>query len=608
MNKLVYVCITAATLASVSLGLINKNGLAQDIVTPTPSPVANSPATDLRLLPSPLYQPDSTTQDASILVIPDSPTADEMRAALIVSASFGRMSRGRMPLSMATASQFGTSVWTNYNLIFVGKPAAFPILSQVSLPAPISDTAFVAPELQPDDGLLQMAISPWDNTQVVFVVGGNTDAGLLKAAQALSVGNIQTGSSPALAIIADVHAGSITLTGADTSAVSVPTGRTFGDLGYATKTVSGSGTNTIEFLFDIPPGYAIEEGAYVDLMFNTSTLLDYARSGMVVYINNKVTGSARFSDETAQITVLRINIPASFLFIGNNSLSLDVNLALPDCCAGESFGLWAVIYSASLLHIPLAPATTSTGLLDLSIYPYPFTSDPGLSNTAFVLPQQDPTAWAVAVQLAYNLGRSVVGAPFYLTAVYDEQIPDEVRQNYDWIVIGLPSELPVMGELRDMLPAPFEEGSNVADLTKQQIVYRLPVDTELGYLELLAAPWNHARTILAVVGNSAGGLSRAGDALTIPILRNKLTGDFAIVNGETITSMDTRTRSEAESVSPSATAEVIPAAATPIQSVSQPVNVGRDWIPVAALGLIILMAMILTVVLITGIKNKQSIK
>ena len=168
-------------------------------------------------------------------------------------------------------------------------------------------------------------------------------------------------------------------------------------------------------------------------------------------------------------------------------------------------------------------------------------------------------------------------------------------------------ELQVMEELRDALPAPFEENSNNAILTKQQVEYQLPKDTELGYLELLSAPWDRTRTILAIVGNTEAGIRQAGNALTIPTLRNKLKGDFAIINGVMISSTDTRTRSVEDSVSPSVPSEVLSVEATPmpIQPAS-PKIANRDWIPVAILGLIVLMAILLTVVILTGAKRNKS--
>ena len=610
MNKLAHIFILSLTSAGLLLGMTYSRGFAQvETETPTPEPAATPLAPDLRLLPEPIYRLGSTPPAASALVVPDSPTADEIRAALIVSASFGRMSRGKMPLSLLTASQLDASFSTSQHLIFVGKPSAFPILSQVSLPVPVSGTTFVSSEIQPEDGILQMTLSPWDNTKVILVVGGNTNAGVVKAAQALSVGNIQTGSYPNLAIVANVNAGSSTVPRAETLAMPTSTQQTstFGDLGYASKTFTEIGTSSADYQFDIPPGFITAENAYLDLMFSNSTLLDYIRSGLVIFINGRVLGSARFSDETTQTTILRINIPYNFIYAGSNSLSFDVNLSPLNESSGESFGLWVTIYSASILHVPLAPATASTNLRDLSKYPYPFINDPTLANVAFILPEQNPMVWEVAAQIAFNLGRSVIGAPFYLMAVYDKQISEEVRQNYDWIVIGLPSEIQVMEELRDALPAPFEEGSNVATLTKLQVVYRLPEDTELGYLELLSAPWNNTRTILAVLGNTEAGIRQAGNALTIPILRNQLKGDFAIINGEMISSADTRTRSVEESVTPLVPSEVPTVEATPIPiQPASPKIANRSWIPMAILGLIVLMAILLTVVILTGAKRDKS--
>jgi hypothetical protein len=39
------------------------------------------------------------------------------------------MSNGDLALSFLTASQFSATAWANQDLIFVGKPAAFPMLA-----------------------------------------------------------------------------------------------------------------------------------------------------------------------------------------------------------------------------------------------------------------------------------------------------------------------------------------------------------------------------------------------------------------------------------------------------------------------------------------------
>ena len=605
MNKLIRIFVLAMVLAALFGGTNYSNGCAQETNPPAPAV-----STDLRLLPTPIYQPNLIIPGAAALVVPAAPTADEMKAALIVAAGFGRMSNGELALSFLTASQFSVTAWVNQDLIFVGKPSAFPMLAQTLLPAPVTDAGYLLSEMQPDDGILQMAVSPWDNTHVVLVVGGNTDAGVIKAAQALSTGNIQTGSNPSLAIVAGVRPGGSTVAGGGGSLIPPPTDRTFQDIGYERKFVTGS-QSQVDYQFDIPPGYNVGEGPYLDLVFGNSMLLDYIRSNLEVYLNDHYIGGSRFSDGTAKTGTLRISIRPSFFVSGTNFITILVNL-LPLAGAAEGSFVGARIEPESLIHVPLEPATiSSSDLQNLGNYPYPFINDPALSNVAFILPQQDLAAWEVAVQIAFNLGRSANNAPFNLDFAYDGQIPDEVRRNHDLIIIGLPMELATITELRDALPAPFEEGSNVAILTNLPVEYRLPEGVELGYLELLNAPWDSAHTILAVLGNETGGVHQAGVALISLALRSKIKGDFALINGETISSTDTRTGSVVESVvsgtAPTPLVEAVSIETAPVQPPSV-IAASRDWVPVVVIGLVLLMAIILMIGVISGINRKKTVK
>ena len=603
MNKLIRIFVLAMILAALFGGTNYSNGYAQE---------ENPPAvtTDLRLLPRPIYQPNLTTPGAASLVVPDAPTADEMKAALIVAAGFGRMSNGELALSFLAASQFSVTAWANQDLIFVGKPSAFPMLAQASLPAPSSGAGYTLSEMQPEDGILQMAVSPWDKTHVVLVVGGNTDAGVIKAAQALSTGNIQTGSNPSLAIVAGVRAGGSTVAGGGGSLIPPSTDRTFRDINYERKFVTVS-QSQVDYQFDIPPGYYVGEGPYLDLVFGNSTLLDYTSSNLEVYLNDHYIGGSHFSDGTAKSGTLRISIRPSLFVSGTNFITILVNLSPLAGAAEGSFG-GAMIEPESLIHVPLEPATISASdLQNLGNYPYPFINDPALANVAFILPQQNLAAWDVAVQIAFNLGRSANGAPFDLAIAYDGQIPEEVRRNHDLIIIGLPMELAIITELRNALPAPFEEGSNVAILTNLPVEYRLPEGVELGYLELLNAPWDSARTILAVLGNATGGVQQAGGALTRAALRSTIKGDFALINGETISSTDTRTGSVVESVVSGTTLPPsVEALSTGMASVQTPSvsAASRDWVPVVVIGLVVMMAIIIMIGVISGIGRKKTVK
>jgi hypothetical protein len=503
--------------------------------------VEEAPVVDLRQLPRPVYQRDSVFPVDALMVVPDQPSEQEMRAALITAASFGRFSDGHLPFSFLTSEQVTEEMLVASNMIFVGKASALSQLRDVELPAPLTNDAFSPQGSQAEDGILQMAVSPWNTGRAVVVVSGNTDEAVVKAAQALSYGNIQTVSDSNLAIVTDVAPPMAELQGVDPA--TLPQARTFQDLGHDVSTISGVGRGEVTVEFYVAPGLAASEGAYLDLRYNNSALIDFARSGLTIFLNGKLLGGLPLTAETAATVTQRLNISPSLVLPGNNELRIQADLNSPSLCTlTDVTNLWVSILPESTLSLPLEEAAIdSNDLQSLSVYPYPFVNLPSLSNTAFVLPENDPASWAIASQIAYGFGNQARGSVLDLAVAYDGAVPEELRTSHDLIVVGLPSELSFLSEIKDSLPAPFESGNDDPVLQNLQVTYRFSPGTSLGYLELLAAPWDPARTILTVVGNTPDGVQMAANALTDPQLRNRLAGNFALINADNISVVDTRT-------------------------------------------------------------------
>ncbi len=563
-----------------------------------------TPNLDLTTLPRPIFQRDSIFPVNSTLVVPDAPTAQEMQAALTIASSFGRMSSGQMSVSLVPMSQLTAEMRTQSELIFVGKSSALSLLQGVALPSPLQSNTFAAPGMQTDDGILQMAVSPWNTGRAMLVVGGNSDAGVVKAAQALSNENIQTVGDHNLALIANVAPP--TTSRVDTTLPQDT--RTFEDLGYNILTMNGVGRADTFVRFTIPPGYTATEDTYLDMTFNHSGLLDFNRSGLTVFMNGNLIGSVLLSQQTASTTTQRIKIPLSSLTTSTNELKFEADLAPLSQCSFLDFGnLWLSILPESVLHMPLQPATAGTvSLRDLSSYPYPFASDPTLSNLAFILPKGDASAWSTAAGIALQLGRQSPGALFNVGVAYDGEVPDDIRNNRNLIVIGLPSTTKLLTDINDSLPAPFEKGTNVAVVQGQQVSYRFPENTDLGYLELLNSPWNADRVILAVVGSTPAGVAQAGAVLTNAVQRGSLKGNFVLVNGDTLSVADTRTGLGLASVGDSAGVPPQPAmanAATPApQTANALFSSETGWIPLVVGGLAL---MILIVIIIAAVTRRR---
>lgn len=560
------------------------------------------PVIDLTMLPRPIFQRDSIFPVDVSLVVPDSPTAGEMQAALTVASSFGRMSGGEMGVNLVTMSDLTPQMRTDSQLIFIGKSSTLSLLQGAALPSPLQGNNFAAPGMQDDDGILQMAISPWNTGRAVLVVGGNSDLGVIKAAQALSNENIQTVGDRSLALIANVLPPTTSRPN-----TSIPQEmRTFTDLGYGILTMNGVGRSEQIVRFSMPPGFVATGDAYLDLAFNHSGLLDFNRSGLTVFLNGNLIGSVLLSQQTATTTTQRIKIPVSSLETNINELKFEVDLApLSQCSFLDFSNLWFSILPESVLNLPLSAATAdAVTLRDLGSYPYPFTSEPTLSNLAFVLSKNDPASWNAAAQIALQLGRQAAGALFNPAVAFDGEIPEDVRNSRNLIVVGLPTNLTILEELNQSLPAPFEVGSNVAVLQGQQVAYRFPAESDLGFLELLASPWNSERVILAVVGTTAEGVRQASTALTDGLLRSRLKGNFVLVNNESLSVADTRTGLGLANVS----AEGGAAAEVPVtsgQTASEPAQApvfssgNVSWIPMVVGGLLIAILLVIIIAALT---------
>lgn len=569
---------------------------------------------DLRRLPRPIFQPDLVVPRSAVLVMPDAPSADEAQAVLNVMAAFGRMSARQLDLTAVPLSELTENLRRETDLIFVGKAASLSILAQQSLPAPLDGARFEFAGLQDTDGLLQLAASPWNAGRTMLVVGGNSDEGVVKAAQALTTGNLITSTRPDVSVVQSVNPAIPAGIQAANSEQLASADVTLADLGFGTQTVafnSTAGTGSLYITFTIPAGLVPTEGAYMDLIFSNSELIDYARSGIAVYLNNTLVGSARLSDETSTGGIQRISFPASTFRLGENLITIDAGLIPLDNCTRPGFdNLWVTVFSDTKLHLPLAEAVVKapSRLRNLSDYPAPFTDDPTLRTTLFVVPEKNPQAWKSAGVLAYDLGSRASGVLLNLDVAFDN-MPEEMRLTHNLIVVGQPAKLPVLSDLANSLPASFEAGSNAALLDNQHVIYRISADKSLGYLELLTSPWNDQRAVMAVLGTTPDGVASAGNALVVSAIRNTLKGNFAVIDGTASLVADTRIGTGAGALAAGlglgmtvqpTLSPISPAQAEPVQ-----VKTGKDVIP---LMLAVVIALIILVTILAVWLNRRSQK
>ena len=553
-------------------------------------PYAETPLRyDLHRLPWPIYQTGLKTPDPAMVVVPAQATASELQAGLVTMAALGRMSHSKQPVTLITTDDLTDSVRNPSNLVFVGKAGSFPMLGNVPLPAPLNGSQFTLAEMKPDDGLVQIGASPWNPSRTILVVGGNSDAGVVKAAQALSTGALQNGLTSAYSVIADVNA---VASSGQAGAAKSPD-RRLDAMGTAADTVTGMGTNWFSYTFTVPPGQVATADPYLNLVYSNSALVDPARSGAVVFLNGDTVGSVEFSNTNANNVTAKVNLPLSSIHPGLNTIDVEATLIPHEICSAFTFnGLWMSIYPETLLHLPLTAATPQAiALQDLSTYPYPFANDPSLSTTTFVVPKSDHNAWGDAGMVAYDMGARATGAVVAMNAAYDGQLSDAQKKG-DLVLVGQPKDLSIVESLKASMPAYFDKGSNLANLATEQVTYRISPSKDLGYLELFESPWQSDRAVLSVLGTSPSGLASSATAMVTSRMRQNLKGDFVTVDGDQTTVVDTRTGVGAgqlpSALGPAVNAQMTPVVVAPAAPVVAPAEYNKQPILIL-LGVVVLL-------------------
>lgn len=490
----------------------------------------SSPELNLSRLPAPFHLRNSLVPDKALLVTPDNPDPKELKAALNLMAGFGSLVGEDFDFGMVRAGELTKDDLANSNLIFVGRPEQLDLLSDIKFPLAVQNKKFAnLPAESETDGVVEMALSPWNESKVVLLVSGTSTDAVLKAAQAISSGKVLVYQNPALAYVADVQLLNDSLP--------VVQDFTLQSLGYKTETLSGIGLNSIQYTFNASKEQLNAKDSYINLMYYHSGLVDYGYSSFSVELNNQVIASSAFSKDSEQLTTLQLKIPPGALRFGENRLSVSARMLATTSCDSTGFSNpWLTVSDQTNFHLPGATDANADApaLLDLKSYPGLFTTHSDLGDVAFVLPKSNPTAWKLAGQLAYELGRTANPLISNLEAAFADDLPKQVLADHSLIVIGKASTIPLLSEINKQLPAPFDAKNDTASESNMQVVYRIPKGMSVGYLELLNSPYNVEKPILVLAGNTDEGVGLAGNALLQNDLNSQLTGVFAVTNGTQI--------------------------------------------------------------------------
>lgn len=304
---------------------------------------------------------------------------------------------------------------------------------------------------------------------------------------------------------------------------------TFLDLGYTDQVLRASGAFT-EYSLYMPQNFQLGDESYVEVIFSYSIIGGVIPAELKVSLNDIPLGGDSFlqekslegSDEdgvapSSEETLARSNTRRIRLSLGKTALKtghnrLEITLDTNETCGFYEPQVEVIIYAISYFHLvydtpPLMP--------DLQVYPYPFYEYTFRPSQVYVVLPREPSAadLSAAATVSAGLGRLAESEKrLTITSSLDIALTPQIRDNHNLIVIGQPGRNRLLGQL----PLPLDELSR-------------EIEPDDGVLQILPSPWNLARAILVVTGQSELALYRASAALHRPSFLPGLHGQASIV-------------------------------------------------------------------------------
>ena len=558
-----------------------------------------TPLVDLTLFPRPFFQPDSLYERKVILVVPDNASDAELQAAMDVSSGLGNLTNGNLIVDLVVNSSLTSELIKSEHMVLIGKSGSIPMMEELNTPIKLVNNQFDFSGAGAEDGLVQEIVSPWNSTKAILIVSGNTDAGVIKSGQAVKSGEILTAGRNDVSFVQDYRP--------QNQAFPLALDQSFRTLGYSDRTVSYAGTSSVFIDFYIPPQNLVGTDAYLNLHFNHSSILAYDTSGMTVLLNGRAVNSIQFQENNTQPTEVQIKLPPSAFLPGPNQLLIQVRLVPIDKCSQIGFlnSTWATIFSDSTLHLPSQKASGSQlQTINLSDYPNILVTGPSMGNLTFILDKSSENNLKTASIIAYDLGNTV-GSFLNQIKIMDAKSVNLFELAKDNVlVIGRPILTPLIYELKDKLPAPFEKGSEVPLDPASMVIYRVMPGSDVGYLEMFISPWNFERLALLVSANTDKGITLAGSALTGGDFLGNLAGNFAIVSSGRIIGLDTRFPIDSEFLNKE-TQLVSGEESQPIKI--QPTLAERNWM-IPAIGIVTIFTIAVVVMVLLPAMRKIKAK
>jgi cellulose synthase (UDP-forming) len=462
-------------------------------------------ANDLALLPIPFFDPSSQREGQLPVVFSDTPSPDEVNAAVAVASWFGVASdvRGvRFPVKVGTLPE-------GNGLVIARRGSAL----EASLALPDQPATVVAIRNNPRD--------PYGK---LLIVAGPTAADLLTAARAFVLSDVSR-----------VHSDAAGVTG-----INVPARREYdaprwlqtdrpAAIGLYTSAdrLKLTGSGSINIYFRLPPDLflAAQQSVPLRIRFDYSGVAEGAEAALHVRLNEQDVDTIRLPSTSTAQRAETVWLPTGRMRVYTNTLTVDVDFGHSDPPAGVS--RYLAIHRESSIDLGGLPHSVVLPRLELVVDAgYPFTAWSDLSRTAVVLSASPTETEYEALLNMVGFFGAQTGAPVTAVDIVEPADVQRVRDR-DLIVLGTPESQPLLSLWANAMPfALSADGVRIHSLQEVDLWLRptwpfreddrdrLAALAASGarmdvILEHFVSPFRPDRSVVAIVPGDANGSQAA---------------------------------------------------------------------------------------------------
>lgn len=456
---------------------------------------------------------DAANNINTAILVPDNYTSNQLSSVMNISLDIGeKLTHESFKIDTKLKSEFKNA---NKNVIYVGG---------ISNTTPDFLNLLNEKEKQDakDKAVIKQVISPFNKDRKMLLIISDNDRALSNATKLITSDKLiksLNNESVTISESQDVH---------DLKEESNKNKVYLKDLGYDFSLLKGPFTQETNFDIKFDKSKISTEGSKLNLKFRYSKNLDFNKSLITIYVNEKPIGSKKLSMQNADNDSLEINLPKDVLGKNYYNVKVVFNLDIKDqiCETRDTDSPWAYILDDSYIDLNLKDNINLT----FKSYPYPFVLNGEANDINIVVPKGLSSNELNDISnIVGYMGRDTKYNTGSINVLNDDEFLSSDKKG-NLVVVGTPDSNKVIKDINKDLYIKFNDNFTGLESNEKFKFLDTEYSKKLSTLQLIDSPFDKNMDALVISSIDRNNLNVASRYLTDSSLLNTMASDAAVID------------------------------------------------------------------------------